>query len=516
MSQTKKYNSLFEVLNDTELYMAWRRGEVLDLGHLQNLARSRWNWIVDNWPTLRERFKNFADGNGTLESTLEDFDRIVASYHLGNRQNPFDNVSRFIDFAPFLETIKLTELRLAPEEQIAVSKEMDRIRNFVIEDFRSMLNFIRQQEALSAFRVGLGDVDGGRMQGVMPVPRERSANITDLARLSDIDEIRKFIEGIVIDFKGRQDRPPNLLQIANQNLGANSDHTFSDVYRSAIAVPFEISLESMAKKYLGNPDLYFELVTVNNLQPPYVDEVGEKFPLLAPGAVNNLIISSVRKDDIPVGTKIGVGSYKVREEARIIEKIVDNGDGTVIIFLSGAQDLAKLKVTEGAYVRIYAPHTVNSGSFVLIPLTIDSPNRPKYTPQSDELRRLDAALLNFGVDILRDERTGGFVIDSNCNFKYAAGLVNVRQAVLFALRTVQGELPFHPGYGITVNIGDRYYGTTDEAVVFANALRQSLLKDPRFKDVQVVGLSTTNTGIALTLVVSLVGVNTPIPLSFVS
>lgn len=512
----KKYVNMFEIITDVDLYMAYRRGESTDMGHLQDVARGRWQWIVDNWVTLKEKFKTYANGNGNLLSILEDFDRAVLSYKLGNKQNPFDIFDKFVDFSNFLETIPLSSLTLTPEERIIIAKESERIQSFVIEDFQAMLEFVKKNSAQAAFRIGLGDVEGGAVQGVSPMKKERGASLADVSRLFEMDFLKQFLEGIIVDLKNSQDRPPNLIQIANVNLGDNSDYSFSDIYRSAIAVPFEQSLENMAKKYLGGADKYFELVTVNKLQPPYVDEVGQKFPLLAPGAVNSIIISADRKHDIPVGTKINIGSYKVREEARIIERIVDNGDNTVILFLSGAQDLTKLKTSEGAFARIYAPHTINSGSFVLIPLVFSSPNQSKYTPKSDELRRLETALLNFGVDILRDEKTGGLVIDANGNFKMAAGLVNVRQSILFALKTTQGELPFHPRYGISMNIGDKYYGTTDEAVVFANALRYSLLADPRYQDVQIAGLSTTNTGISLSMVVSIVGTNVPIPLSFIS
>lgn len=516
MANTKKYSSLFDILTDTELYMSVRRGDPLNLGLLQSIARSRWTWIVDNWATLKERFKTFADGDTQKEANLEDFERLIASYKLGNTRNPFDRIDRFIQMVQFLELIQISELTLTPEETILIAKERERVSNFVIEDFQAMLAFIKQQTAIASFSIGLGDPDGARLAGVLPTARQRSANVKDLVRIDDTQRISQFIEGIIIDFKNRQDKPPNLLRIANANIADDSVISFVDTYRSAIAVPFEINLEHMAKKYLGSSDRYYELITINKLQPPYIDETGEKYNLLAPGAVNNIIIPGTRKDDIPVGTKITIGSFSVREEPRIIERITENSDGTLILFLSGAQDLAKLKTSEGAFVRIYAPHTVNTGSFILIPLVTPAAAVSQYTPKSDELRRLETVLLNFGVDILRDERTGGLVVDANGNFKLAAGMKNIRQAVLYALRTVRGELPFHPGYGVSSSIGDRYYGTTDEAVIFANLLRQSLLRDSRFADIKIAGIQQTQTGIALTVVVYVAGSNQPIPLSFVS
>jgi len=512
-----KYTDLFSVLNDTDLYMRVRRGDPLGLDLLQALARGRWIWIVENWSNiLYARFKTLANGDDILEATLEDLQGLVSSYLLGNLRNPFDNFDTFVKYSKFLAAVRVGELNLSPAEFVLVDKEKERVSSFVIEDFRAMLKYLKQQSALDAFRIGLGDVDSAALYGVQPIARQRSATVADLARLDDADQIRQYIEGIIIDLKDSQDISPNLLRIANDNLGPDSPVVFNDAYRSAVAVPYEISLEHMAKKYLGSADLYFELVTVNKLQPPYIDEMGEKTVLLAPGAVNNVIIAGTRKDDIPVGTKVMIGSYSVREEPRIIERVTENTDGTLILFLSGAQDLVKLRTDEGAFVRIYSPHTINTGGFLLIPLTIETPNGSQYTPKSDELRRIEKSLLTFGVDILRDEATGGLVIDSSCNFKFAAGLRNVRQAVLYALRTVRGELPFHPNYGVSASIGDRYYGTADEAVIFANVLRQGLLLDQRYTDVKIAGIQQTGTSLALTIVVWIAGVVDPIPLSFAS
>lgn len=512
-----KYTNVFEVLADCDLYMAVRKGVNLNLSQLQSLARNRWQWIVDNWQlSLYERFKLAAMGDDTMEQTLEDMNSNVISWNLGNKRNPLELFENFISFGPYLELIPLSQLSLTTDERIFVAKETERVSNFVIEDFRAMVDFLQQEFSLDAFRIGLGDADGARQSGVLPIPKQKTATIFDLDRLSDGYDIIDFIEGIIIDLKNTTDKPPNLLDIANNNLDPSSGVKVIDAYRSAIAVPFEISLEHMAKKYMGSQDLFFELVTVNKLQPPYIDEVGEKLSLLAPGALNSVIVPGSRKDDMPVGTKIKIGSAKVREEARIIEKIQENTDGSLVIFLSGAQDLSKFKSSELSFIRVYKPHTVNSGSMILIPSVAEGGELSKYTPKTDELRRLSSALLNFGVDILRDEKTGGLVCDSNGNFAYAAGMKNVRQAVLYALKTTQGELPFHPEFGVTTNIGGRYYGTIDEAVLFANTLRQSLLTDQRFDDIQVLGLNPTNTGISLSFLVKIKGLNAPIPLSFVS
>jgi hypothetical protein len=512
-----KYTSSFTLMADVLLYSATATGAAITLSMIPLLAKTRFTWFVNNWNTLFPRFKKYANGDQELESILANFDNVVKGYQLGNTQNPFDIQSKLESFQPFLSQVKASELTLTPAEQQLIATEQQRVANFTVETFQDMVHFLRQQIALQAWYIGLGDADAARVVGIQGATQQVTATIDTLSIVNDLTGVEQYIEGLIISQKLVGDRPPNLLKVANQNI-AGGQVSIKNTYRSYLAFPFEISLEHMAQKYLGDQKFWYELVTVNNLQPPYVDEVGQKYPLLAPGAANNVVISADRKSDVHVGTAIKIGSFKVREEARIVESISYNNDNTMVLFLSDAQDLTKFKLTDSAFVRIYQPHTVNSGSFVQVPLDIapTAKNPVAWTPKADALRRLDQAFIKFGFDIARDETTNDLIIDSNGNFAVAAGLQNMRQAIRSALRTVIGELPFHPGYGVNINIGGRFYGTRDEGLILANLIATTLKRDPRFQAVQVANLATTNTGLAITLLVSISGFNKPLPLSFVS
>lgn len=511
------YTTVYQALNDVNMYIKRLSGQPFALGNIQPLAQARWTWIVDNWISLSPAFKTFANGSQPLEAKYEDFSRFVTSYRLGNKNNPLDTLSNFVQILPFLDLISINSLQLSPDEAALRDRETDRIDKLAIEDFRNIIKFLRVKAANKAQEIGLGDADAAKLLGIQQVQRKRGATIQDLEDIEQINDVRKFAEQLLFRALRTQKRPPDVVSLSNQLIDPASPVIFDDSFVSYVPQPFEISLEHMAQKYLGNRRFWFELVTINNLQPPYVDEIGEKFPLLAPAAANNLIIADTRRQDVPVGTKISIGSHKFREEARIIERTILNENGSMILFLSGKQDVSRFKSSEGAFVRIYAPHTVRANSYILIPSRNPSQISTSVpTPTSDELRRLDKALLQFGVDIARDERSGDAVFDQTGNFKKAAGLANVRQAVLHALKTVRGELPFHPNYGINVNIGGRFFGTTDEALIFSQLLRDTLLADVRFNDIQIARIATTGTGIALTIVVTIAGSTQPLPLSFIS
>lgn len=511
------YTSVYQVLNDLDLFSRIGQGQDFFLGNFQSLAQNRWTWIVENWgKSLRERFKAAIKGDQDLDRKFDDFQRYIDSWNLGNRNNPFSTIANFLNVIPFLNIIALKEMKLSPDEIALREKEKDRVSNLSIEDIQAMISFLRKEQALRAQALGLGDDDAAKVTGIGTGIKQRAATIDDLEQIEELDQIIKYALTLIVNLQQTSGRQPNVLALTQQNLSSNSSIKFVTNYQSAVPVPFEISLQHMAKKFLGRSDLWFELVTINNLQPPFVDESGSKFPLLAPAAVNNLIIADTRKTDIGVGTKIKIGSYKFAEESRIIEKLIFNDNGTMVLFLSGAQDLNKFKPGEKAFVRIYDPQTTRQGEFVLIPRTQASPSKSGKTPESDELRRLDKALLDFGVDIFVNDENDDFAFDANGNIKVAAGFTNVKQAALNALKTVRGELAFHPGYGVNADIGGRFYGTTDEALIFGEILRETLLKDKRFTQVLISNVSTTGTGISISLIVQIAGSNQPIPLNFIS
>jgi hypothetical protein len=511
----KQYLSVFEVLNDTTEWMSLSQGVALTLGNIKQLAAVRWPFIVSNFNTLSLSIATAANGDSSVLVPLEDLANVVASYNLGNtKYNPFASTNDFIKYNPILSLISLTTLQLTPAEAVVVNLEVQRIQKLGMPDFLDAAAFLRRQYALDAQVVGLGDPDADALMGIGPGTTQRAATIDDLVQLQQLIDLQQIIEGIVFNLGQTENKPPNLLAIANQNIDPASPVSIQNIYTSYTPIPFEISVESMAKKYLGTVDRWYELATINNLQPPYVDEVGVKYGLLAPGAANNVIVSTDSTDNISVGLKVRVGSYSQREESRVVEKIIKNPNNTSILFLSDIQNISRFKPLEGAYIRVYAPGTTREGEFIKIPSSGTPTQSANPTPKSDELRGLDAAFIAFGIDIARDPITHDLQMDPNGNFKYAYGTQAIRNAVMNVLKTQISELPFHPTYGVDAGIGDRFYGTTDEALIFASLLRATILSDSRFSDVHIDSVDATGSSMSLKILVKVSGLESPIPLSF--
>ncbi len=511
---SKRFTSIFEATVDLNLFLSIAKGVTPPLAFFVAVAKGRWVWIVNNWNTLYLRFKNLANGDQALEKALIDLNNLVLSYQLGSPINGLSNDQNYVAFLPLLMNLQLSEFSLTTDEKKIVAQEYARINSFDITDFLNMADFISQQITNAADIIGMGDPQGSVIYSGQTLEKQREPTFDDLLQIEALIELEQTIEGIVFAFKQKQSRPPDLLKVASNNLSSSSGVSIHTAYRSYRSVPFFGSLEQMASRYLGDPRKWFELVTVNDLQPPFVDEYGTKYSLLAPGSASSVTIDNSQSPQVFIGMKVRVGSVTFREEYRLVTDLSANDDGSLTLFLSGEPNLSRLLPTQNAYVRIYAPGTITSGSMVSIPLDVRSSMPSVLTPTSDVLRQLDKSLLAFGVDILRDRKTGDFLTDSTGNYQYAVGLQNIQQAIYWRLRTSLGQLPFHPTYGIDLAIGNRYTGNESEVTKLANAIKQSILSDSRFRQVEITRFISTGNGVSIEMVVRVGDSTLLLPLSF--
>ncbi len=515
---TTTYVSYNQVILDAGLSFAVLQNQSLFLGQFQKIASARWTWFVDNYLTFEARFKIAASGDQKLEGLIEDLSSEVLTTRLGGTNNPFSTDSGFFTYKRLLDFIPLREVNLTVDEVKERNEEIRRIRNLEESDFRNMISFMDNNFGVFTQDIGLGDSDAAVLLGINSTSRktQRSATVQDIINLSLSDNVRQLVYGLIFNKQIQRQKPPNLIAIANNNLSANSSKAFLDVYQTFTTRPFEISLEHMARKYLGSSDRWFELVTINNLQPPYIDSVGTKHNIIVPPTGGAVVISSDAIGDVAPNVSVNIGSFNSVEEPRIIEKFVENDADTITLFLGGDRDLNKFLPSQKAFVRIFKPSTVRTNSQILIPSpSPTSIGGSKKTPKSDVIRRLNKALIQFGVDMFRDEKTRDFVLDATGNFQLAVGLRAVDQAVKNALRVERGELTYHPDYGLFVDLGSRFFGSNNEAVVFGESIIRSIGTDARFSGVSIAKLQTNKINTSLQVDVSIPGLDSPIPLSFV-
>lgn len=515
------YTYLDQVLSDYLGYVKVSKNAAFTLADIPTIAIDRWDWFVRNWalkfyPSLKKTLPK----SDFFNNLLKDMNNEVVTQKLfpTTSTNPFLNSSKFIKYKPILSYISLTDIALSSAETIVLKEEQKRLRDLSIFDFQNMNYFLRNNAATAAQIVGLGDDDGVLVQGFTLTKSQRNYSIQELEQINDVFDLADEIDSIIYYLQQKTIQQPNLLATANKNIDITSPIVFNQAYSSAVSVPFITSLEYMAEVFLDSKDRWFEIASINNLQPPYVDVLGTKEYLLGPGTLASVKISSNKSNYLKIGTTVKVGSYTVKEEVRKILKINKFEDGTMILSLSGEPNLSKLKLSEKAYVKVYRPQTANEGSVLLIPINARSPLIRGKQPSLDVLKKLDKALLDFGVDVRRDEKTGELQVGKNGDFDIIYGMPAVRQAIYTLLHTNLNELPFHADYGVpfAAAIGSRFYGEIGFAAAFSQVLQDVILSDGRYSNIYIQDIITTPTSISISLIVQVSNSDVIIPLSFIS
>lgn len=514
MTGQQEYTNRTSLFYDLNLWIAWKRSDPLTLGHLPKLTADRWPWIVENWDrTLRVQFKEFANGDDYLENNLATLEANVFGWTQGAKVNPLRDVSFFQDLSEFFLEIPLSSINLTVQEQTFVNLENKRVSELTIDAFKAMLRFLRGQRDLAFDLIGLGDSVYSAVQGKATAAKQREPSTEDLVALSQSVEIENFILGIILEFKYQKQQPPNLLQISQNNISPDSDVSLTTAYRSFIEVPFTTSLEQMAQDYLGTKARWYELVTVNNLKPPYVDVAGERTYLLENGSGVSCRVSDQFVDRVRIGSVVGISSRLVPIEYRVVERVINNGDGTITAQLRGRDDLSRFQTIHYAYLRVFLPGTIQEFSFVKVPFVVTAPLGDVPTPESQSLKLLDKALYSFGVDLALNETTGDLVASAQGDLKLQAGVANIRQTVANRIRTLKGQVPYHLDYGLPETVGDFMFGGSTASRI-QGLLQNELRKDARVTQLVISNVQFSATGAAMQIDVGIQGMTQLVPFSF--
>jgi len=281
------------------------------------------------------------------------------------------------------------------------------------------------------------------------------------------------------------------------------------VSKFAVPFPYGSTLEILSSRYLGDPNRWHEIATLNGLREPYVDEVGFRFKLLTNGNGNEVVIEDV--SNVFVGQPVYISSTASFKERRRVIGIRTVTLGQNIVSVDGETDLAKFKVLDNAVLEAFLPDTVNSQMLVYIPsdeIPIQNDFKSRSIPGVDEF---DPMIAVGGVDFLLTPANDIVLTDDGDN-RLAVGLTNIVQRVRLILNTRQGTLLHHPEYGLPIEVG----------VSVADVSASELLKmaqtafsnDPTFSAIRQTSVSIKGGLAQIGISVEVSGVNQTIPVSF--
>lgn len=403
----------------------------------------------------------------------------------------FENPEANFDF---LNALDIDSLELTPQQRIAIEDEIELNSLLSIEEVKEVTQELQNLILGLTNNFGAGDSFFSEVFG-RPEPKFRSTAMT-LEEFELITTLEEAVLNLNIFTATRQvddDRRQSSLEYVG-GLADDSEIPFvSDSTAKILApVPFGLSLEQISARYLGDPDRYNEIITLNNLRSPYIDEDGFSYSFLSNGDGRQFNIAS--NDNLYVGQKVRLFSSTIPTFTRKITAIEKITDENFLITVDGTADLSLLTTADAAKIKAFLPGTVNSQNQIYIPST---------EAVTEEARTYDIPFLKDDtltglskIDWLLDEN-GDLIVNSFGEVGLANGTTNLIQALKMKVTTQKGSLLSNPEFGLGLKPGVNVTEVDIENVL--KDLRDMVLQDPRFEGVENIEMNILPPEVSLTI-----------------
>lgn len=524
-------NEAYKNIADVNLWLRDRGGDKLNLSDIPSIIPLRWQYFKESWEFIKPniiRSLPTSSNPDFLNQQIQDFSSFIESQrNNGGRLNPFQDANTFYRFYTIFDNVRIQSINLTNEEKRVIDQELVRIRSFSKNNFVSAKQSIINYRDRIADTYGLSDPSYNSTFGKSSIPPQINATIVEANYLLTLEQSIKTCDFILANLFA-VDASIDPFALARTN--ANNPAINIGQYKSGklVKINYGESLESLANRYLEDPNKWIDIAIANSLKPPYIDEVGVRIPLLSNGAGNQInlnetdINGNLNIDRLYINQQIFLQSTTevVVDQRTIISIRQVPVSGEIILELDGKRDMNRFQIANAAYIRVFAPNTINSSFYVLIPSQQPLPDSrndevPWFLAKSaeDEKRaKIDLAL----------DASGDLTFTTNGDVKLSYGLDNAIQAVKLKIITELGSLRYHPTYGLVNTIGTNNLNINDIKELISQSIVSQIQADSRFDRVEDLAIeylvnNATNEGvgaIAISLSVRLAGGTQVIPISF--
>ena len=275
-----------------------------------------------------------------------------------------------------------------------------------------------------------------------------------------------------------------------------------------VPVPFGLSIEELSARYLGDPDKWIEIVTINKLRSPYIDEDGFELNLLSNAEGRQFNIDDF-ENKLFIGQKIILKSDTTPSFSRKITSVEKISDNNFLVNVDGLANLDNLTIVNNARIQGFLPGTVNSQNQIYIP----SSRPAQEDDRVFEISHLDEQNLTkvSKVDFLLTENFD-IALNSLGDFRLSNGLTNLVQALKLKIRTRKGSLLRHLDFGLGLNHG---ISVADiESGDLVSVLNQMVQADPRFSSISKVSFRLAGSTLAIDMVINVANSTGIVPITF--
>lgn len=423
--------------------------------------------------------------------------------------DPSDNVFRQPERNhSLMDSVPVHSLSLNNAQQAIVDQTIEDARLISVDDLKTFRSVIQDLALQLSNNFGAGDAYYSQIYN-KPAPNTRLTPLSleeyeILKSLYDVMQSYSILTATTeIDDSKKQSNMDYVSDLADQ-AGIIFNTSISKIL---LPVPFGLTIEQIAARYLGDAQRWLEIVTLNNLRSPYIDETGFQRELLSNATGRQVTISSV--EDMYVGQRVILRSATQTPSPRRILEIERLSDVSYLITLDGEANLSTFTLVDSAYLQIYLPGTVNSSMKIFIPSELSVPADSNIvvptSVSSDPLVGLSK------VDWLLTE-TGDIAVDSYGDFRLSSGMTNLIQAVKLKLGTEKGKMLLHPEYGLGLRVGMMSSDVNVQNIF--NSISKLIEEDPRFAGLDSLQISLNGPTLSISMGILLPGNNGVFPLTF--
>lgn len=491
--------------------------------------------IQDAKSTIKDSLRNFDDAaiqltSGTSNALKQSLAMIKSSF--SSREGVSDTAVSSgqlgLGASTALETDPSIEIFTNPEQnfdlfnlvnsnevnfnfaqQEKIDSDLEVIRETTVDDLVAKRNQLLDLAIQISNNFGSGDEDYSRIYAKPdPYQRIQPMTIDEFDILNKLYDAIQAIDSITPTNEIDQGKTESAFEYVG-SLAADSDITFKDSSaKIRLPVPFGLNMEQIAARYLGDPDRWIEIATLNSMRSPYIDEDGFFYNLLSNADGRRFNIAT--KQNLFVGQKIVLSSLTQPQTTRRIVNIEQISATNFLITVDGLDNLDSFTTLDQAKMRAYLPGTVNSQDQIYVPTDQDVTDtflsRPVPATKGDPLVGLSK------IDWLLTE-SGDIATDAYGDIRLSFGITNIIQALKMKFATPPNRLLKHPDYGAGLTPGISNADLRDSDVI--KTIIKSIENDRRFGDIITLTIDRLGPRYSVSVAVELADGSGVFPINFV-
>jgi hypothetical protein len=461
--------------------------------------------------TFTNRAQSVADAWRGVGKALSDKSQVgggtVGGLSVVDGDSAFDFFRHPEDNYDIFKDINVGQVRVPPHAIRAINTERLRIRALKRLDFEQMRDTVVQLQADFADAVGAGNTTFNSTFQRASRSSSKTPTLSDFQVMFALNRVVMEMNRLAASGETDLQQLRSIDFLAG--LASRSGIAFTKPRsKFTVPMPYGVTMEQLAKRYLGDPDRWIEIAALNGLRAPFVDEEGFDLPLLVNGNGNQVSIED--GSNLYVGQQVWLSSSTTSRTTRRITKIERLSSSNTIVTLDGDSDLSRYSTLANATLHAFLPDTVNSMMMLYIPSDIEPVDDDFQTKSIPGLNEYDNLLNVGGVDLLLTS-SNDLAITPDGDCRLAVGLTNIVQTAKIRLSVVQGTLNRHPSFGLPIKPGQ---STADmDAKSLLKSVRNLFIDDPTFTGVTSASVKKAGPVVSIAINVGVRGQSQTIPIS---